>query len=349
MKHSTLRWLSSAGGLAALLVSLPASADPVAGIWVDVQPWTCASELGPFGRHVQLACDSLGGSCEVARTEKQAAFRAALVCGEADAWTLELHKADGSEVLSLALEGDREQRLRMAAMWAAHASVGEPPPPKTRRSAPATPAPPADESEPDPPALPVVIAPPQPPLEVRALRGDAIQAAPVARGARGGLTLSGFAGAAAGTGGGDLLAGGRVAAGFPLGAGFYLGPAFNYARSVDHGALSGLYLGGVALALGAPFGGRWLGASLEGGGGASAGGSLEGADVMARPGGRLMERAHENPAGGAGYARAALTLQAPLDFALRPSLSVAAMHVTDTHGQSNELAMLDLGFAWQAW
>ena len=78
-----LPWI---GGLAALLLlSLPAAADPVTGIWVDVQPWTCAKELGPFGRHVQLACDALGGSCEVVATEKQAAFRAALACGEGDA------------------------------------------------------------------------------------------------------------------------------------------------------------------------------------------------------------------------------------------------------------------------
>ncbi len=53
-----------------------------------------------------------------------------------------------------------------------------------------------------------------------------------------------------------VLAGGRALAAFRLGQSLYLGPTFTYAQAVDHVAGgNALFLGGVALGVGAPFGG----------------------------------------------------------------------------------------------
>ena len=339
-----MRLLIGMGGAAALLLSSSAfAAGGPAKIWVDVRPWTCASELGPFGRHVQLACDAIGGACEVASSEKQADFRASLACGEPDRWALVLQKSDGAEVLSLGLEGDREQRLRKAAVWVAHASVGEPPPRRAKRSA-APPEPPEEPppaelppAEPPPvkPKAPVVIpVPPPPEVEIVVPPAGSEPTPAVGRveeAPRGGIAVSGVGGM---TSRHSVIAGARAYAAFPLGAGFALAPAFNYARSMGHDGGGNLFLGGAMLGWGAPFGGRWLGASIEGGGGASVGES--GRDHRGGGGARH-----------AFYGRAAGTLQFPVDFAVRPFVSVAGTHVSNQFGQPAQTALFEAGFAWR--
>lgn len=361
-KPSPIRFLVGVGGAAALLLSSNAFADDSAAkIWVDARPWTCASEVGPFARHVQLACDAVGGGCEVAASEKKADYRAALACADKEAWTLVLTESNGTEVFTLALDGDREQRLRKAAVWVAHASVGEPPPARRARpsAAPVPVDPPADPpaakpeaakpeaAKPEAPAVVVAAAPPTVVVVAHPPAPDATQdkAAPKKEEMRGGIALSGFAGP---TSRRNVIAGGRAYAAFPLGAGFALAPTFNYARSViDHGG-GNLFLGGAMIGWGAPFGGRWIGFSIEGGAGASVGG-----DDDHERGARWGEEWREVRGGHAGtgpsaYGRAAVTLQIPLDFPVRPFVSVAGTHVSNQLGQSAQTAMLDVGFAWRA-
>lgn len=350
-KPSPKQLLIGVGSAAALLLSSNAFASGSAPkIWIDVRPWTCAGELGPFARHVQLACDSIGGACEVAAAEKQADFRASLACGEAESWTLVLQKSDGSELLSLALEGDREQRLRKAAVWVAHASVGEPPPRRAKPSAapapvpaeppPETPAEPPPETPARKPEAPAVHPAPPPPAaetvsppDTSDARSD--HAAPKDE-KRGGVAVSGIGGITSRRG---VIAGGRAYVAFPLGAGFALAPTFNYARSLGRDGRGNLLLGGAMLGWGAPFGGRWIGFSIEGGAGASLG-SDEGYD-----GGR---DGHGEDARPSFYGRAAGTLQFPIDFPVRPFVSVAGTHVSNQFGQPAQTAMLDVGFAWRA-
>jgi hypothetical protein len=160
------------------------------------------------------------------------------------------------------------------------------------------------------------------------------------RASRGGLHLSGF-GAATNAEGSDFMFGGRLAAAFGLGSLVWLGPALTYAHGEDVGVASHLGLGGAVLGVGAPFGGRWVGASIEGGGGVS----VSGFAIFTEPAGHSMTIRGDQTSGTA-YARAALILQAPFDFAVRPTLSIAAMHVSDVGGSSAQLAMLDLGVAW---
>lgn len=353
-KSSPIRLLVGLGGAAVLLAASSTALAAPPKIWVDVRPWTCASELGPFGRHVQLACDSIGGACEVAASEKQADFRASLACGEPEAWSLVLQKSDGSEVLSLALGGDREQRLRKAAVWVAHASVGEPPPRRVKPGA----APVQPAEEPPPAELPPVEPPPaEPPAKPRAPQVVPVPAPreieiivpkiepeptpePAAREEqpRGGIALSGFGGMSSRR---DVIAGARAYVAFPLGAGFALAPALNYARSVGHGEGGNLLLAGAMVGWGAPFGGRWIGFSLEGGGGASLGESSD-------RGGEMWGSGHGGHARHSFYGRAAGTLQFPIDFAVRPFVSIAGTHVSNQFGRPAQTAMLDVGFAWRA-
>jgi hypothetical protein len=359
--ESRSRLVAGMAAAAALLLSTAARADGdgPTGIWVDAQPWTCAGEIGPFARHVQLACDALGGACQVAASEKQAEYRATLACEAPESWQLELQRIDGTEVLTLALDGDREARLRKAAIWTAHASVGEPPPRKRAAAA----APPPLPAEPDDPPV-VVVAPPPPsepppPPPVAAPRPvDAPDAAEPTRRRepRGGITATGFGGLAS-SHDAHVLAGARALAGFGVGHGVYLGPTFTYAQPIEHDAGGdALFLGGLALGVGAPFAGRWVGAMIEGGAGASlsSGGVSEFVSMGPRGGGGFdghMTSFHSSRDGGdgtrpAGYARAALVLQAPIDFTLRPMVALSAMHVSDLEGASAEVAMLELGVVW---
>ncbi len=202
---------------------------------------------------------------------------------------------------------------------------------------------PAEAAVVAPPAVPPPPASPALPADVP----DAVQ--PRAQEPRGGLQLSGLV-ALSNAHGADAMAGGRIAAAFHLAGPLALGPTFTYARGVDNGRGSTLLLGGATLGVGAPFGGRWVGASIEGGAGASIGGpspyTLYGTS-MAEP----VERAFyvDSLVKPVGYARLALNLQAPIDFAVRPTVSIAAMHVTDIGGEAAELAMLDIGVAWRGW
>ncbi len=94
-----------AAAVAALLLSSAARADVAARRRASGSTRSrgrAPREIGPFGRHVQLACDALGGACQVAASEKQAEYRATLACEAPESWQLELQRIDGTEESSSA-------------------------------------------------------------------------------------------------------------------------------------------------------------------------------------------------------------------------------------------------------
>ena len=79
-----------------------------------------------------ISCDAVGG-CKVAADERSAARRAILHCSE-ETWVLEAQAAPGQKLWTLELDGEKEDRLRKAAVWIARTERG------ATAAAPAAPA-----------------------------------------------------------------------------------------------------------------------------------------------------------------------------------------------------------------
>jgi hypothetical protein len=297
-------------------------------VWLEARPWTCVHVLPTFARHVELACDAMGGECEVATSEGVATERASLSCDAHAPWTLRIEGSEGGETLVVTLEGDREQRLRKAAMRIARARFEE---------LPATPAPareqaPASES-PVQPSIPTTFHWPSP----QELPPDVPEPKLVPN--RGGIALSSFLGVTNGRYGAGA-AGMRAALAFPLPHGFYWGPGFSYVVLGEEGKYWGVrdqdgeaYLAGATVGWGAPFDHRWAGFTLDVGGGVTA-----------------STQAWGPKAAATAYGRAAFTLQIPIKSSpIRPTFTVAGMNMMDQLGEPAQMAMLEAGVAWQAW
>ena len=250
------------------LVSTGARADatptpPPRRVWLEARPWTCARELPAFAVNVELACDAMGHECEVAPSQEVATETATLYChaDATDRWSVEV--GPQGERIVASLTGDREQRLRKAAMWVARANLDGSPPP--------TPAP-APAPAPAPEATPPVV------IVVPALAGpaphDTSDAPTTTPTNHGGITLSSLSGVTSAATG---VAGLHAHFAVPLPHGFYVGPSASYVSfyQVDWsdlargpGSTTGQgVLGGVQGGWGAPFDDHWVGGSVGVGGG----------------------------------------------------------------------------------
>lgn len=75
----------------------------------------CTSESA-LSHEVGLACAAMG-TCHVVADPRSAELRATLICRSGDApWRLELHTVEGAHVSSMELVGERDDRVREAAM-----------------------------------------------------------------------------------------------------------------------------------------------------------------------------------------------------------------------------------------
>jgi len=330
-------------GVALVTATGSARADETASarrVWLEARPWTCSRELPAFARDVELACDALG-ACEVAASEAEATERATLRCEPGMRWRLGLAGVRAGEALDVTLTGDREQRLRRAAMWIARARlVIEPETPA---------APPVTRTEPPEPTEPTELVQEVPapvvleaPARAVALPPDADTPKPRRKTPRhwveshGGLAASAFTGVSNNAQGATGLS---AAFAFPLPHGFYVGPGLTYAQFSkadwagpwnwkDQTVGEGLLVGGT-VGWGAPFDDSWVGVAVGVGGGSTWGPANAGAAT--------------------GYGNVAVTVQVPFEsWAVRPFARLSVTHLTNELGASAQIAALELGLAWRA-
>ena len=125
-----MRFLFQAAFLVAPLwvgsMGLARAASPPVMTWETSVDGGCRVRPAQLAREVDLACDSVGRTCR--RVEHGATARALLACNDASAWTVEARDANGVHLWTLAIDGARESRVRIAAMWIARAQRDAPPP-----------------------------------------------------------------------------------------------------------------------------------------------------------------------------------------------------------------------------
>ena len=125
-----MRFLFQAAFLVAPLwvgsMGLARAASPPVMTWETSVDGGCRVRPAQLAREVDLACDSVGRTCR--RVEHGATARALLACNDASAWTVEARDANGAHLWTLAIDGARESRVRVAAMWIARAQRDAPPP-----------------------------------------------------------------------------------------------------------------------------------------------------------------------------------------------------------------------------
>jgi hypothetical protein len=338
---------------AAPLVPLgPASASPSAPapalaparrVWVEARPWTCDHQIVALARDTELACDALGGRCQIAASEEEATHRAVLVCDSAVRWTLRIETSEGQPVVAVRLVGDREERLRKAAMWIARTEDDGPTAgPPSGSVAPPAPAPPA-------PVLRVPSAPaaspardpstvwadepdfPPPPKPKKRRAGG------LALDATFGVTNSSFV---------DSFRGLHASIVFPAGP-FHVGPvgAYDQASSFAAGYAGIGHLGGRA-GWGAPFSDRIVGLWLESG---VAWGTRPNAGDGYHLWGTSFGSDNAPTDFVTPYGRAEVMLQLPLNGPLRPYVAVAGTHAVNEFGEGVQSALFAAGLAWRAW
>jgi hypothetical protein len=349
--------LGCCGVLSATVSTVVRADEPVRPrrVWVETRPWTCSRELPRFARNVELACDAVGGACEIAASAAEATERATLYCDGRDTWRVELAGALRGETLTVTLPGDREQRLRRAGMWVARLQAAPEPAPVAEPS-PETPPP---ETE-TPAVVPDIAEPSAPPVDADAAK----QITKTTRHARIeshlGVALSAFTGV---TNGAPGVSGFRGEVAIPLSHGFYWGPNVAYAEFsaadwagpwnwAGQDAGRGVLAGGI-VGWGAPYDDFWVGVALGVGGGATWGTSAAVAfsSVPCPVAGCAPSEAGAVKEGGQGtaYGRVAVTLQLPIkSWPVRPTLSLTGTHLTNELGSSAQMAALELGLAWRA-
>jgi hypothetical protein len=352
-----------------LLASSPAvsRADGARRVWLEARPWTCARELPSLARDVELACDATRAGCDVARREEDATERVTLYCSDWGTWRIGLGVLDGADAVVATLEGDREERLRSAGMWVARFRP---------HGAPPAPEEPAPTPPPPPPAAPVVpppvvvVPPPEvvvpPPAEILMVPAEppappadmTPRPRPSRMSGRGGLSASIFDGVANSSVSGMI--GGRVGVAFPLKRGFFLAPTGSFATLYDTGwpipgSTPGNVVGreilvGADIGWGAPFDDLPVGFTLGLGGGGSWGNAANGGAVVATPGAGPTYYTSTNPNQWlTGYGRVAVTLQLPFrSWPIRPTATLSGTQVFGELGEAGQQAMLETGFAWQA-
>jgi hypothetical protein len=324
--------LHNATLLAALLVLAPiARADEGATVswWVEARPWNCSDLVAPLAREIELACDAAGGICRIARSEAEATQYAVISCTEGEApWNLDAEGRDRRRLWSVALEGDRDERLRKAALWVAR---GE----DDRGSVAASVAPPA--APPAPPASPAV-----PAAESTARDAADTSQTPT----NGGLAFSAFGARTTYVNSFLMLAGARVLAATRLAGGARLGLGLDAEHSVADGLhgygggynLTAGHLGAV-VGFGAPWTDDWVGVSGEAGVAKAKGNYSDGCCSSAS---QLAYTTDKTSA----YLKLSLIAQWPRREGLRPFLGasyIASDQLLD------QWVTLDLGAAWSLW
>ena len=319
-------------------------------IWLEVRPRASSTTLAAFTSNVRLACDAMGGGCAVADAEEDATERATMFCDAGGPWTVGLTTLGNGEALVVALAGDREERLRRAAMWIADARL--------ESEAVASPAPIAGDARDESTAPSSAFAPYPFPFAV--LR-DAPPRKPARAPARLGVAIASFTGFGSSVSeyGLDL----QVA--LPLWRSFYWGPFASYqvmnntglpfastdagGATLGHGAV-----GGVTIGWGAPFDDQWFGFSFTLGGGANWGtGEWSGTSGTQRCDlGASSCIAGLPPVsqgrGATGLFRSGFGIQVPFKhWPVRPTLSTATSF-TSQLGTFAVMQTLDVGLVWQA-
>lgn len=93
---------------------------------VDVEGRACAAERSALEREVTLACEAVGGTCQVVASPRDAELTATVHCARHDEpWVLELRTVEGMLVSRTALEGAAADRMREAAMEVARDQAPE--------------------------------------------------------------------------------------------------------------------------------------------------------------------------------------------------------------------------------
>jgi hypothetical protein len=358
--------LFALGASLVLLVPLPAAAAPVVAlgptsapppapapvlvparrVWIEARPWTCDHQIVALARDTELACDALGGRCQIAASEVEATHRAVLVCDSAVRWTLRIETSDGQPVVAVRLVGDREERLRKAAMWIARTEddgpAAGPPSGGVAPPAPGPPSPPA-------PALRVPSAPAASPARDPATvwadepdfppppKPKERRAGGLALDATFGVTNSSYV---------DSFRGLHASMVFPAGP-FHVGPvgAYDQASSFADGYAGIGHLGGRA-GWGAPFSDRIVGLWLESG---VAWGTRPNAGVGFHLRGTSFGPDNAPTDFVTPYGRAEVMLQLPLKAPLRPYVAVAGTHAINEFGEGVQSALFAAGLAWRAW
>lgn len=112
-------FLGSAVVSLVLLSAREAHAGSRAGaLWyVETVGPNCRELRGALEREISLACNAVGGTCNVAPLPRDAELRAVLDCsGSEESWTLVTRTIDGTVLATLDLSGPRADRLREAAV-----------------------------------------------------------------------------------------------------------------------------------------------------------------------------------------------------------------------------------------
>jgi hypothetical protein len=326
--------LAVVSALAVFLASARADADvspKTRAIWIETRPWTCAHEASAFAREIELACDA-AGRCRVSPTEADATHRAVLICESTERWILRAESGGRTE-FTLALTGEREERLRKAAMWMARTEDD------------------SESLEDRPAQVPAVVKPsrttvtvtraPEAHREADAASKEEAEKGDKSPKKRSGLDLSvtfGIANARYA----DSYRGLHGALLFDVGP-VRIGPAASVNQMFRDGSAgtagerfhaADIQTAGARVGIGAPFTDAVVGVWAEGG-------ILWGerSSTEAAPGLEIM-----NP-----FARAEVVLQAPFDFPVRPYIYGGGMQTFGRLEESMQSAMAGAGLAWRAW